>query len=82
MGLRFKKRGFRKYFSHRRHDAGLFTQPRPIPAVQAMKSIRGRPTATCDPKESFTIPGKLAHQTQPFAYSRRDCYLEALTSTL
>ncbi len=24
----------------------------PIPAVQAMKSIRARPTATCDPKAS------------------------------
>jgi hypothetical protein len=25
----------------------------PVPAVQAMKSIRGRPTATCDPERSF-----------------------------
>ena len=35
-----------------------------------------------NPKESFTIFGKLALQTQPFAYSRRDGNLEALTSTL
>jgi len=25
----------------------------PIPAVQAMKFIHGRPTATCDPKRAF-----------------------------
>ncbi len=55
MGLRFKKRRFRKYFPHRRHDTGLFTQPRPIPAVQAMKLTRGRPTAACDPFRAFSF---------------------------
>ncbi len=28
------KRGVRKYFSHRQHDTGLFTQPRPILAYR------------------------------------------------
>ena len=37
--------------------------PGPFPAVQAMKSIRGRPTATCDPRPSF---GQLAHEC-PFS---------------
>ncbi len=31
MGLRFKKRGFRKFFPHRQHGTGLLTQPRPRP---------------------------------------------------
>jgi hypothetical protein len=63
-------------------DRCLSTDGWPFPAAQTMKSIRGCPTATCDPKESFTIFGDLALQTQPFAHSRRDCDLGAVTSTL
>jgi hypothetical protein len=37
----------------------------PIPVVQAMKFIRGRPTAACDPGSTFTLPA-----TQIAAFSK------------
>ncbi len=32
----------------------------PFPAVQAMKSIRGRPTATCDPFRPFELEKQMS----------------------
>ncbi len=34
------KRGFRKYFPHRRHDTGLFTQPRPNADIHATRLLK------------------------------------------
>ena len=71
MGWRFKKRGFRKYFSHRQHDTGLFTRPRPIVDIRVGPRMPGFRTGfpATNPVDVHLYATVMGFQRRPSACS-------------
>jgi hypothetical protein len=60
------------YFGRVTRAAKSFQQNRPFPAVQAMKSIRGCPTAACDPHRTIEKSAKPPEYPVNRSYSTPD----------